>query len=90
MCSVKNYVVTKPDGTALPFPVTVAYNSITTLWELSASTTDESLINSYQAIIHASFNTASYLGTDSDNSLHEFVIYVELPNPCIHLNCNRN
>lgn len=36
MCGAKNYEITAPDKSALPFTVTVSFNSLTNLYELHA------------------------------------------------------
>ena len=57
---------------------------------MSASTTDTSLIGDYEVLIHAAFDTATALGSVSDDKSHKFYMYVELPDPCMYLNCLRN
>lgn len=44
----------------------------------------------YYVRLHASFDTATSLGTASDEYSHEFEITVEVVNPCLLLNCTRN
>jgi hypothetical protein len=91
MCFNKAYVIEKPDGTPLPFPVSSPiFNPVTSLWEFTISTTNFSLADSYPAVIHSSFTTPTILGTLSDNKTYPITIILEVPNPCILLNCSRN
>lgn len=54
---------------------------------MTASTTDEALVGDYQVMINAAFDNPTAMGSASDDTTHIFNIFVELPDPCMLMNC---
>ena len=57
---------------------------------MSVSVTDQALIGEYEVQIVSSFQTPTSFGDASNESTKTFSIFIEDPNPCNNLACDRN